>query len=135
MVNELFIDAVILKGQGRTLGVKINQRNEVDTDFEPLDLTDFAVRFRVLGSATKDAEVLVEHIITQFTDPDVDGEIYNAQGGEFSFCINRDDTEKLGLGKFPISIDLLDVETLEYVDTITEGGENGEFNKVFIVEV
>ena len=131
----LFIDAAIVKGVGKSFSCSIQQRNETDTDFEPLDLSPYAIRFRVLGSSTADAKVLVEHIITQYTEQDVDGNIFDPSNGQFSFCITAEDTNILGVGKRPIQIDLLDVDTLEYMDTLTEGGEQGEFNKIFIVQV
>ena len=131
----LFIDAAIVKGVGKTFSCSIQHRNETDTEFEPLDLSPYAIRFRVLGSATANAKVLVEHIITQYTDQDVDGNIFDPSNGQFSFTITAGDTEVLGIGKRPITIELLDVDTLEYVDTLTEGGETGEFNKIYIVQV
>lgn len=131
----LFIDAAVVKGVGRSFGVSVNHRNETDTDFEPLDLSPYAIRFRVLGGSEADSKVLVEHIITQYSDEDVDGNITNPENGQFTFTITTQDTEVLGIGKRPITIELLDVDTLEYVDTLTEGGETGEFNKIYIVQV
>lgn len=131
----MFIDAKVIKGVGRSFSCSLQQKDPTGQKFVPLDLSPFAIRFRVLGSSTADGYVLVEHIITQFTDMEVDGQIYDPANGEFAFCINKEDTETLGIGNRPITIELLNVDTLEYVDTITQGGKNGEFNKIMIIQV
>ena len=131
----MFIDAKVVKGTGRTFSCSIQQKDETNTSFVPMDLSDYAIRFRVMGSSTADGAVLVEHIITLFSDPEVDGEIYNPTHGEFSFTITAEDTNKLGIGKRPIMIDILDADTLTYVDTLTQGGKNGEFNVINIIQV
>ncbi|MCM1324143.1 MAG: hypothetical protein NC218_08270 [Acetobacter sp.] len=113
----------------------INLLKETGQGFEPMDLGPYAIRFRVLGSTTADAEVLVEHIITSSSDLELDGQILDSANGNFAFTITAEDTEVLGLGEYPIQIDLLDYDTLTYVDTITQGGKNGEFNKIFIIQV
>lgn len=130
-----FIDAVVLKGQKRKFTVSIEMRDETTQDFVPFDLTPYSIRFRVMGAPTADAAVLVEHILTQASDVEVDGRITNAQNGEFTFTITAEDTLKLGLGKKPIMIDIIMNDTQELVHTLTEGGANGEFNKIFIVQV
>lgn len=131
----MFIDAKVIKGIGRSFACTINQKNNTQTDFVPMDLSDYAIRFRVMGSSTADGAVLVEHIITQFSDVDADGQITNPTQGEFSFTITKDDTLTLGIGKRPIMIDLLDADDLSYIDTITQGGKNGEFNVINIIQV
>lgn len=131
----MFIDAKVIKGVSRSFSCSLQQKDPTGQSFIPLDLSPFAIRFRVLGSTTADGYILSEHIITQFTDPEVDGQIYDPANGEFSFCISKEDTDKLGIGSRPITIELLDVDTLEYVDTITQGGKNGEFNKIMIIQV
>ena len=89
----------------------------------------------MLGAPTADAEVLVEHLITENSDMEVDGQIDNPTNGQFTFTINKDDTDVLGLGKFPIQIILVDAESLIPQFTLTEGGEKGEFSKIQIVQV
>lgn len=130
-----FIDATIVKGTTKIFTVSIQQRKEDDTGFEPLDLTDYAVAFRIMGAATADAKVLVEKIITQGSDEAREGNIFNATGGEFSFTVTAEDTKKVGLGEHPIMIELLDATSLEPDFTLTEGGLNGEFNSIKIVQV
>lgn len=133
----LYIDAVVVKGTKRVFGCTVNTKtqNEAKYEFNPLDLTPYSVRFRVLGSATVDAKVLLEKVITQTTDEESTGIISDAENGQFEFVINIADTQLLGLGKFPIMIELLDANTLEPQITLTEGGYNGEFNKLQIVQV
>ena len=131
----MFIDAKVIKGVGRSFSCTIQQKNTTLTGFEPMDLSDYAIRFRVLGSSTADGVVLVEHIITQYSDMEVDGQITNPTQGEFSFAITKEDTETLGIGKRPITIELLDADDLSYIDTITQGGKNGEFNVINIIQV
>lgn len=133
---SLYIDAVVVKGTERIFGctVNIKTQNEAKDEFNPLDLTPYSVRFRVLGSATADAKVLLEKVITQTTDEESTGIINDAENGQFEFVINIADTQLLGLGKFPIMIELLDANTLESQITLTEGGYNGEFNKLQIVQ-
>ena len=53
----------------------------------------------------------------------------------FAFTISKEDTDKLGLGKFPIKLELLDGESLEVSDIITEGNLEGEFNAIQILQV
>ena len=67
---SLYMDAVVVKGTRRIFGCTVNTKtqNEAKDEFAPLDLTPYSVRFRVLGSATADAKVLLEKIITQTTD-------------------------------------------------------------------
>lgn len=133
---SLYIDAVVVKGTKRVFGCTVNTKtqNEAKDEFAPLDLTPYSVRFRVLGSATADAKVLLEKIITQTTDEESIGIINDAENGQFEFVINIADTQLLGLGKFAIMIELLDANTLEPQITLTEGGYNGEFNKLQIVQ-
>ena len=133
---SLYMDAVVVKGTRRVFGCTVNTKtqNEAKDEFAPLDLTPYSVRFRVLGSATADAKVLLEKIITQTTDGESIGIINDAENGQFEFVINIADTQLLGLGKFAIMIELLDANTLEPQITLTEGGYNGEFNKLQIVQ-
>lgn len=130
----MYINATITYGIGRGYTSSI-QTTENGVNFTPLDLNLFAIKFKVLGSPTADAKVLVEHLITQDSSIDEGGQITDPDNGEFSFTITAEDTRILGLGHHPIAIDLLDADTLEYVDTITQGKENGEYNKIYIVEV
>lgn len=141
-----FIDAVCIYGETRQFTTSLFVMMEPDDTtesyvirngekFVPLDLSDFAIKFKILGSATADAEVLVEHLITQITDIETEGQITDATNGEFTFTVSADDTRALGLGQHPIMLELVDIDTLEHIDTITEGGKNGEFNKIFVVQV
>lgn len=130
-----FIDAVVLKGQTRQFTSTIQIRDEQNLDFIPFNLFPYIVRFRVMGSAVADADVIVEHIITQVSDLETVGQITNAEAGEFTFTITAEDTNILGLGKKPIMIDILNADTQELVYTLTEGGARGEYNKIYIVQV
>lgn len=127
--TSLFTLATGEEGEGTSYVVRNGQ------NFVPLDLSNYSIKFKVLGSATADAEVLVEHLITQLSDIETDGQITNAANGEFTFTVTSDDTRTLGLGQHPIMLELVDVDTLIHIDTITEGGKNGEFNKLHIVQV
>lgn len=142
----MFIDAACVYGEKKSFSVSINTMLDEDDNspdfilhngvkFKPFDLNDYSVRFQILGSATADADVLVDKLITQNTDLEEIGQITNAANGEFSFTVSKDDTIKIGLGKHPIKITLVDIDTLEPLFTLTEGGENEEFNKIFVVQV
>lgn len=131
----MYINATIIYGVGKSYTCTIDATENNGVSFTPLDLTPYSIRFKVLGSPTADAKVLVEHIITQNTDLDTEGQITNAELGEFSFTISAEDTHTLGFGHFPIAIELIDAETEEYIDSITQGKEGDEFNKIHIVEV
>lgn len=141
-----FIDAVCIYGESRQFTTSLFVTMDPDdtredyvvrngTKFIPLDLDDYAIRFRILGSATADAEVLVEHIITQLSDIETEGLITNSTDGEFTFTVSAEDTRTIGLGHHPIMLELLDVDTLQHIETITEGGKNGEYNKLHVVQV
>ena len=133
--NNLYIDAVIVKGESKTHSVSIQQRTEDGLNFEPFDLSDYYIKFKVLGSATLDALVLIEKDITQSSDIDTVGNIEDAANGLFNFTITAKDTAELGIGKFPIAIQVCDIETNEVVFTLTEGGYKGEFSKLQIIQV
>ena len=128
----MFIDAMVVKGTGRVFSAAINVLDATGQNFVPYDLSPYSIRLRVLGSATADAEVLVEHIINDYSEV---GSYTNAVGGEFEFEITKEDTEVLGLGYFPIQLDILDYESEMYIDTITQGGKNGEFNRIQVIQV
>lgn len=130
----MYIKATIVFGRGKSFSCSI-ETTENGVNFTPFDLNLFAIRFKVLGSPTSDAKVLLDHIITQNTDILTEGQIDDPDNGKFTFVVNAEDTKKLGLGHFPIAIELLDADTLEYVDTITEGKQGEEFNKIYITEV
>ena len=134
-LDGLFIDAVVVKGSTKSFTVSINQRNETDTGFEPLDLSNYLVRFSILGAPTADSTVLIEHLITTNSDIHTDGIINNPTNGEFTLTVTADDTNAIGLGKFPIKIELLDPESEEVEILLTEGGYGGEFNAIQIVQV
>lgn len=131
----MFIDANVTYGKSKSFSCSIETTENNGVKFTPLDLNLYAIRFKVLGSPTADAKVLVEHLITQDTDYDTEGQIDDPTNGRFVFVVNAEDTKILGFGHHPIVIDLLDAESLEYVDTITQGKEGEEFNKINIVEV
>lgn len=139
--EQLYIDTVVVKGTKRIFSVKIDQEatpeeKQQGVDWTALDLSLINVRFRVLGSAEGNGIILIEKIITQSSDEDTIGTIADPASGEFTFTITVDDTEKLGLGSFPIIIELLDVQTGEVIHTLTEGGiANAEFNKITVVRV
>lgn len=131
----MYIDAVITKGESRSFTSSINVRNEDETDFIPFDLGEYSVEFRVMGAPTADAEVLLNKIITQNTEDNKEGRITDAENGQFIFTITDEDTQTLGLGKFPIQLRILNAESLEHIFTLTEGGLNGEYNAITIVQV
>lgn len=133
--NGLYIDAVIVKGTTKTFSVSVTQRTENEQDFEPFDLSNYAVKFSVMGSPVADGEVLLEKLITTNSEEEFIGIIDNPTNGSFLFTINAEDTNILGLGKFPIKIELLDATALTVEHVLTEGGYGGEFNAIQIVEV
>lgn len=133
--NNLYIDAVIVKGETKTHSVSIQQKTEDGQSFEPFDLSDYYIKFKVLGSATLDALTLIEKDITQSSDPETIGNIEDASNGLFNFTITAEDTDTLGIGKFPISIQVCDIDTDDVLFTLTEGGYKGEFNKIQVIQV
>lgn len=130
-----FLDAVLIKGENKKFSVSIETTEDNGVTFKPLDLSNFSIRFRVLGAPTSDAKILVEHIITQNSDMETIGVIDDAANGQFIFALTAEETNKLGLGAFPISLALLDAASLDHVFTLTEGAWNGEFSKIRIVQV
>ena len=148
----MYIDCTAVKGENTSFSCGINIVSDTTTkitklnnsDFSPFPLSGvdengdyygYSIIFRILGAPTADAKVLVEHVITADTDIDTDGQITDSANGQFTFVISKEDTEVLGLGKFPIQICLVDEDTLENVYTLTLGGERDEFSKVQIVQV
>ena len=133
----MFIDAVCIKGKAPhpfSCSVMVNE-NEDGRTFTPFDLSDYYVRFCVLGAPTADAKVLVEKIITTASDYDHIGAITDAANGQFTFTINEDDMDVLGLGKFPISLDIYEAQNNTRVVSLTEGEVQGEFSKIQVVQV
>lgn len=133
--NGLYIDAVVVKGTSRTFTVSIETLNEDGVTFSPLDLNPYSIRFTVLGSATADGTVLIQKVITQNTEETDTGLITAPDNGEFSFTVTAADTQALGLGNFPIMLELLNAGTLDVEFVLTEGGHQAEFNKLSIVQV
>ena len=132
----LYIDAVCIKGEKRSFNCTISITEDNGLTFKPMDLSEYNVHFRVLGSPTSDAKVLIEKIITTNTLLEEEGQITDPVNGEFSFTISKEDTNALGLGAFPISLQLTGRDENDLVYTLTEGGDElGEFNKLRIVEV
>lgn len=131
----MFINAVLIYGEAKNFSVSVNVKNENETEFIPFNLTDYAIQFNVLGSPTANAKVLVSKTITQLTNLNEEGQITDAQNGQFVFNITADETIQLGLGHHPIQIKIIDLDTGNELVTLTEGGDLGEFNKIHIVQV
>lgn len=130
----MYLDAVVIYGQPRSFGVSIEINENADI-FKPFDLSPYSVKFKVLGSSTADAEILIEHLITQNSNRNTDGIINDPTNGEFVFTITAEDTKTLGLGQHPIQIDIIDAASGILMHSLTEGAENGEFSKINIVQV
>lgn len=130
----MFIDATVIKGSNRTFTVSVTHDPGGNKE-EPVDLSTFKILFKVLGSPTADAKVLVLHEITQSSDEKVDGRITSAKEGQFSFTITKEDTNLLGLGDHPIMMELVDIVDGSVAAILGEGGTRGEFNKINIVQV
>ena len=81
----LYVDAVCIKGETRSFNCTINTSEDGGSTFNPLDLSEYHVKFRVLGSPTSDSKVLLEKIITQDTLLEVEGQITVPANGEFVF--------------------------------------------------
>lgn len=129
-----YIDATCIKGQKNpfTASIELNDNAE---EFTPMDLNNYSIRLRILGAPTADAKVLIEKIITQNTDIEELGQIDDPNNGCFTFVINQQDTNKLGLGKFPVKLDILDAASLSLVYSLNLGDENNEMNAIRIVQV
>lgn len=129
-----YIDATCIKGQNNpfTASIEINDNAE---NFTPMDLNNYSIRMRILGSPTADAKVLIEKIITQNTNIEKFGQIDDPNNGAFTFVINKEDTNLLGLGKFPIKLDILDATSLAEIYSLTIGDERNEFNCIRVVQV
>ena len=130
-----YIDATCIKGQKNIFSSTIEITEDNGVSFVPFDLNAYSVRFRVLGAPTADAKTLIEKIITQNTDMEVIGQIDNPSNGSFTFTITKDDTDILGLGKFPIKLDLLDAASGSEIYSLTLGDERSEFNSIRVVQV
>lgn len=128
--NQLYIDAVVVKGVGRTFSVKVEQG---DADFL---FNDYSIVLDILGSAEGNGLILIRKTITSETPESTIGTINLSNPGEFTFTITADDTNFLGLGSFPINLRIVDIDTEETVYNLTEGGiAQGEFDKITIVRV
>lgn len=139
--KQLYIDAVVVLGIGRNFTISINTRIDdyeqltIGNNFAPMNLTGYKIRFRVLGSARGNGTILLEKIITEDSNFETIGIIEEPESGEFLLVISSDDTNSLGLGEFPICLQILD-ENDNVIYTLTEGGiAQGEFNKITIVRV
>lgn len=130
-----YIDATCIKGQKNIFSSTIEITEDNGVSFVPFDLNAYSVRLRVLGAPTADAKILIEKVITQNTDIEVIGQIDNPSNGSFTFTITKDDTDILGLGKFPIKLDLLDAASGSEIYSLTLGDERSEFNSIRVVQV
>lgn len=131
-----FIDAVVVKGAGnKRFTVSIEERDETETSFIPFDLSNYLIRFRVLGAPTADGKVLIEHTFDANSEIDKGGQITDGQNGQFTFTITEEDQEKLAVGKYPIDLSILTPEDNSAEIILTEGGERGEFNCIRVVQV
>lgn len=130
-----YIDATCIKGQKNMFSSTIEITEDNGVSFVPFDLNAYSIRFRVLGSPTADAKILIEKVITQNTDIEVIGQIDNPSNGSFTFTITKDDTNILGLGKFPIKLDLLDAASESEIYSLTLGDERSEFNAIRVIQV
>lgn len=130
-----YVDATCIKGQKNIFSSTIEITEDNGVSFVPFDLNAYSVRFRVLGAPTADAKILIEKIITQNTDIEVIGQIDNPSNGSFTFTITKDDTDILGLGKFPVKLDLLDAASGSEIYSLTLGDERSEFNAIRVVQV
>ena len=130
-----YIDATCIQCQKNIFSSTIEITEDNGVSFVPFDLNAYSVRFRVLGAPTADAKTLIEKIITQNTDIEVIGQIDNPSNGSFTFTITKDDTDILGLGKFPIKLDLLDAASGSEIYALTLGEERSEFNAIRVVQV
>lgn len=142
----MYIDATVIKGRTKSFTCSIQETDEtVNNDivhptkggfnWTPMDLSGLNIRFRIMGSPTADAKVLVEHLITELTDLETEGQITDAENGEFTFTITDEDTHKIGLGNHPIMLELVYANSEDVKITLTEGGRNGEFSKIQVVQV
>ena len=129
-----YIDATCIKGQKNIFSSTIEITEDNGVSFVPFDLNAYSVRFRVLGAPPAHAKTLIEKIITQNTDIEVIGQIDNPSNGSFTFTITKDDTDILGLGKFPIKLDLLDAASGSEIYSLTLGDERSEFNAIRVVQ-
>lgn len=130
----MFIDAVMVIGQTKRFSCSITINENADI-FKPLDLTPYNVVFKVLGAPSANAKVLLEHVISQVSDLETIGQITDATNGVFEFCITGEESLELGLGNKPIMLELVNASSGNHEFTITEGGLNGEFNRIQIVQV
>ena len=142
----MYIDATIIKGKTKgfscsiqvTDGIANPDPSVVTHDnllWTPVDLSDYAIGFKILGAPTADAKVLVEKVITANTDIETVGQITYPEEGQFTFVVTAEDTHEIGLGNHPIMLELLDLDSLTTEYTLTEGGRNGEYSKIQVVQV
>lgn len=135
---NLYLDATCVIGSDTVHTVSIEVQDDTGTGFKPLDLSDYFVRFRVLGSPEADAEILLEKMITQNTSYENYGQIYDAGGGQFSFAISADESRMLGKGSFPINLALMfasEDNEPEFAYDLTLGNQKYEFSRINIVQV
>lgn len=142
----MYIDATIVKGRTKQFTCSIQTTDGLQNQdpskpthgnliWTPYDLSDCNIRVRIMGAPTADAKVLVEHIISDTTDEETEGQITDVENGQFTFVITAEDTLTVGLGNHPIMIDIIDSVSERLVFGLTEGGRNGEFNKIQVVQV
>ena len=129
-----YIDATCIKGQNNPFTASIEMNDNAE-EFTPFDLNNYSIRMQILGAPTADAKVLIEKIITQNTDIEEFGQINDPNNGAFTFVINKEDTNLLGLGKFPVKLDILDATSLSEIYSLTIGDERNEFNCIRVVQV
>ena len=114
------------------LKVCVKQGEEVDIPFtlkendNPMDLTDYSIRFQVKRVPLVDKPSIIDKVITTSSDDTDVGIINNPTNGEFKVHLKKDDTSH-PVGEYSLIISL---EGYNYIDIISSDCCNKAIYKI-----
>ena len=65
----------------------------------PVNLVSSTILFQVKADENQTSDFLIEKVITETSNPILDGKIFDAQNGRFSIFLTSEDTLKLDVGR------------------------------------
>lgn len=128
-----YLNPMFIIGKGGDYSITIEEF-DLDTDdyLNPMNLQGCSIELKVLGSTNQNAKVLLEKNITMESNIETVGQILNPETGEFILHFTPEDTNNLGVNRFPFTLRIYDSMHNELVD-LSSMNTGNEFNSIDIV--